>query len=70
MVGPIVEELAGELAANVKVGKINVDEEMELASAFQVVSIPTLVVIKDGKVAKRVVGAQSKPALVKLLQEA
>ena len=51
MVGPIVEEIAAE-RSDIAVGKINVDEEMELAGAFRVASIPTLVVMKGGKVYK------------------
>ena len=49
MVGPIIEEIAEE-RMDIKVGKVNVDEEQELATQFQVMSIPTLIVIKDGKV--------------------
>ncbi len=67
MVGPTVEELSKEVS-DAKIGKINVDEEMELAQAFGVSSIPTLMVIKNGKVVKRVVGVQSKAALQKMLE--
>ena len=49
MVGPILEEIAGE-RSDIKIGKINVDEQPELASQFRVMSIPTLIVIKDGKI--------------------
>ena len=52
MVLPIVEEIANE-RADIKVGKVNVDEQKELAKEFRVLSIPTLVVIKDGKIGKR-----------------
>ena len=68
MVGPVVEEISNEQAGTVKVGKVNVDEEMELAQAFNVMSIPTLVVVKDGKVANSTVGFQSKEALMSLLK--
>ena len=68
MVGPVVEEISKDVAGSAKVGKINVDEEMELAQAFNVMSIPTLVVIKDGKVANQTVGFQSKEALLNLLK--
>ena len=67
MVGPIVESLAGELGASVKICKINVDEEMELAQAFSIVSIPTLVVMKNGKIVDKAVGMQSKNALARML---
>ena len=66
MVGPIVDEIAEE-RKDVLVGKVNVDEEMALASQFQVMSIPTLVVLKNGQVVNRVVGARPKDASVALL---
>ncbi len=66
MVSPIVDEIAQEETA-VKVGKINVDENPELAQKFGVMSIPTLVVIKDGKVAQRAVGARPKAAIKEML---
>lgn len=59
MMSPIVDELASEMP-NIKVGKINVDEENELAAQFRVMSIPTLVLLEKGKEVKRVVGVQSK----------
>ncbi|NLB82475.1 MAG: thioredoxin [Clostridiaceae bacterium] len=67
MVSPIVDEVAIEVAGKAKVGKINVDEQPELASRFQVMSIPTLIVIKDGKVANTAVGARSKQAILDML---
>ena len=66
MVGPIVDEIAEE-RKDVLVGKVNVDEEMALASQFQFMSIPTLVVLKNGQVVNRVVGARPKDAIVSLL---
>ena len=66
MVGPILEEIAQE-RADVKVGKVNVDEQPELASQFSVMSIPTLVVMKDGKVANQTVGARPKGQILALL---
>ncbi len=68
MVGPVVEEISKDVVGKAKVGKINVDEEMELAQAFNVMSIPTLIVVKDGKVANQTVGFQSKEALMNLLK--
>lgn len=67
MVAPVVEELAGEVAGKAYVGKVNVDEEGELAQRYGVNSIPTLIVFENGKEARRTVGAQSKGALEKLL---
>ncbi len=68
MVGPVVEQVAAETVEVARVGKINVDEEQELAQAFKVMSIPTLVVIKEGKVVKSAVGVQSKQTLLSMLQ--
>lgn len=59
MVGPLVEEIAQE-RHDIKVGKVNVDEEAELAKQFQIMSIPTLIVIKDGQVVERTSGAMPK----------
>ena len=67
MVSPIVDEIADELS-DVKVGKVNVDEQPELAAKFNVMSIPTLVVMKDGKIAASVVGARPKPDIIALLK--
>lgn len=69
MVSPLVDEIAEEFSAagiEKKVGKINVDEQPELASAFKVMSIPTLIVIKDGKIANKAVGARPKADILKL----
>ena len=66
MVSPIVDEIAVE-RQDILVGKVNVDEEMELAAQFQVMSIPTLVVLKNGQVVNRVVGARPKDAILSLL---
>lgn len=63
--GPILEDFANEYT-NVKVGKINVDEQPELASQFRVMSIPTLLLFKDGEVVKKSVGLLSKDELVEL----
>ncbi|MBQ9989449.1 MAG: thioredoxin [Lachnospiraceae bacterium] len=65
MLSPIVDQVAEELA-EVKVGKINVDQEPELASRFQVMSIPTLVVMKEGKEVNRSLGAIPKAAVMEL----
>jgi len=67
MVGPIIEQVSDEVEGIAKVGKINVDEQAELASAFKVSSIPTLAVIKDGKVIAKEVGARNKNDLKKML---
>ena len=67
MIAPIVEEIAGEVSG-VKVGKINVDEEPGLAGEFRVMSIPTLVVMKDGKPVKTMVGVQPKKEILNMLE--
>ena len=66
MVSPIVDEIAQE-RQDILVGKVNVDEEMALAAQFQVMSIPTLVVLKKEQVVNRVVGARPKDAILSLL---
>ena len=66
MVVPMVEEIAEE-NDHIKVGKINVDEQPELARQFGVMSIPTLIVIKDGKEVNRAMGARPKSAILELL---
>lgn len=66
MVSPIVDEIAGE-RSDVKIGKINVDEQRELASAFQIMSIPTLVVMKEGKVVSQTLGARPKSQILAML---
>ena len=66
MVGPVVEEIARE-RTDVAVGKVNVDEEMELAMQFGVSSIPTLVVLKNGQTVARAVGYRPKAEIEKLL---
>ena len=66
MVVPIVEEIAKE-RSDIKVGKINVDEQPELAAEFNVMSIPMLVVIENGKIVHRSVGAKPKGAILDML---
>lgn len=66
MIAPAVEEIAAE-RSDIKVGKINVDDEPELASKFGVMSIPTLVVMKDGQIANQAVGARPKAQIEALL---
>ena len=66
MVVPIVEEIAKE-RSDIKVGKINVDEQPELASRFGVMSIPTLVVMKDGKIVSQSAGAKPKQAILAMI---
>ena len=66
MIAPLIEEIANE-RDDVIVGKINVDEQGELAQAYDVMSIPTLIVLKDGKVANQATGARPKAAILAML---
>lgn len=66
MVGPIIDEIAEE-REDIKVCKINIDEEPELASEFQIMSIPSLMVMKDGKIINRSVGAKPKAQILAML---
>ena len=66
MVVPIIEEIAGE-RPDIKVGKINVDEQPELASKFGIMSIPTLVFMKNGKIVQQVSGMRPKNAILEML---
>ena len=66
MVVPIVEEIAGE-RSDIKVGKVNVDEEQELAGQFGIMTIPTLVVMKNGKIVKQASGARPKKEILEMI---
>jgi len=66
MVAPLIDEIAGEVT-NAKVGKVNIDEQPELAAAFGVMSIPTLAVVKNGKVVTSMVGVRPKASILKML---
>ena len=66
MVGPLVEEIAKE-RSDIKVVKINVDEEQELAMQFRVMSIPTLLVMKNGRIVNKAVGARPKAQILAML---
>ncbi|HOA19484.1 MAG TPA: thioredoxin [Sedimentibacter sp.] len=66
MISPIIEEIAKEVT-DAKIGKVNIDEQPELASAFGIMSIPTLVKIKDGKVVNKMIGVRPKASIVQML---
>ncbi len=68
MVAPTVEEIADEVIGTAKVGKVNVDEESELAEMFRVMSIPTLMVMKEGKVSATAVGVKPKKDILRMLE--
>ena len=67
MLSPIIDEVA-KSTDKVKVGKVNVDEESELATKFAVMSIPTLILFENGKPVKQIVGVQSKDAILKMIE--
>ncbi len=68
MQGPILEELEKEIQGRIKIGKINVDEESDLASEYNVASIPTLILFKNGQIANHTVGLHSKEEILELLK--
>ena len=67
MAAPIIDEIAAETAGKVKVGKVNVDTDIELAQRYRIASIPTFLVFKNGELAEKAIGLQSKD-LVNLLK--
>ena len=70
MMGPVIEELANESDGSYKVGKINVDDEIELASSYKVMSIPMLAVFKNGAIAEGSVGARPKEEVIEMINRA
>lgn len=69
MMTPIIEEISKEYEGKVKVGKLNTDENPESAGQFGVISIPTIIIFKDGKAVDQVIGAVAKDAIVKKLDK-
>ena len=69
MVGPVIEQLAKEYSSRLKVGKVNVDEEAALSGRHGIVSIPTLVIYKNGKITNQAAGALPKPNIEALFRE-
>ena len=68
-VAPIIEELAGDYDGKAIVGKVNVDEEGELAARYRIMSIPTVMLFKDGQIAERIIGARPKSEFSGLLEK-
>ena len=68
MMGPIVDQIAEEMGTNAKICKINIDEQRDFATKYDVMSIPTFILIKDGKEVKRLVGAMPKEELSRLFE--
>lgn len=69
MVAPIIEQLADDYQDKMVIGKVNVDNEEELAFKFKIMSIPTIILFKDGKIAERLVGARSKEELKSVIDK-
>jgi len=69
MLAPVIEEIATEKQGSIKVGKINIDEQPELARQFRVMSIPTVVLFQDGKPVAKTVGAEPKHVILKMLEQ-
>jgi thioredoxin 1 len=69
MIAPVLDEIAGEQAGKIKIAKLNVDDNPDIARRFDVMSIPTLIVFKDGEAKKRLVGAKGKGQLLEELAE-
>lgn len=67
---PILEQMASEYEGRLKVGKVNIDDSSELAMKYQVMSIPTLIVFRQGQVFRKEVGVQTKAAVSKLISQA
>lgn len=70
MMAPTIEQLAEELADIAVIGKLNVDDSEEIAAQYGIMSIPTLVVFKDGKAVNKVIGVQTKEVVEKMIREA
>jgi len=68
MAAPIIDEIAAETAGKVKVGKVNIDTDIELAQRYRIASIPTFLVFKNGELAEKAIGLQSKEDLMNLLK--
>ena len=69
MIAPVLDEIAAENAGKLSIGKVNVDENPDLARRFEVMSIPTLIVFKNGEAVKRLVGAKNKAGLLEDLSD-
>ena len=70
MLGPIIEQLGDEMDGKAVIGKVDIDEEPDLAARYGVMSIPTVILFKNGEEAARMGGLQSKQALVRMIEEA
>jgi len=69
MIAPVLEEIASEYAGRLKIAKLNVDENLDVSRRFEVMSIPTLILFKDGEPAHRIIGAKGKGQLLQELHQ-
>jgi thioredoxin len=67
MIAPVIDQLAAESQGRYKIGKLNVDENPQIASRYQIASIPTMLIFRDGQLIDRIIGLQSKPAIAERL---
>lgn len=70
IIGPVMDQLAAESQGNYRIAKLNIDENPQTASRFQIASIPTMLIFKDGKLIDRIIGVQPKPAIAERLRVA
>jgi thioredoxin 1 len=68
MISPVLEQLAGDLQGRMRIGKVDVDENLDIARRFEVLSVPTLILFKDGEPAHRIIGAKGKGQLLQELE--
>jgi thioredoxin 1 len=64
MISPVLEEIAEEQAGKIRIGKLNIDDNLDVTRRFEVMSIPTLILFKDGEIQKKIIGAKPKGALL------
>jgi thioredoxin 1 len=69
MIAPVLDEMSSEYEGKLKIGKLNVDEQAELAAQYNIVSIPTLLLFKDGEVVNQQIGAVPRPKIVGLVKD-
>lgn len=69
MVAPVIEELAKEYEGRAKIGKVNTDENLVLSSTYNIMSIPTMIIFKDGQIVDQIVGAYPKQAIASRLEK-
>jgi thioredoxin 1 len=69
IVGPVVEEVTKEYAGRIKIGKMDVDQNPKMAEKYEILSIPTLMIFKDGKIIEQIIGVKSKEELERVINE-